>query len=111
MRKVPAGCCRIEGEPSTGYAEPLGDLDRRAGLGLADQDRLGADVGEVEVELVGAIGRVERRGGRGRGDRDEGRRHLRPVGEHDGDAVARADAERGQPGHGLARSAGAARHG
>ena len=63
--------------------------DRRPVLAAAhDQDRLGAEVGEVEVELVGAVGGVERRGGRAAGDRDEGRRHLRPVGQHDRHAVA-----------------------
>ena len=32
-------------------------VDRRAGLVLGDEDRLGADVGEIEIELVGAVGR------------------------------------------------------
>ena len=59
----------------------------------ADQDRLGADIGEVELQLLGPIGRVERRGGGAGGDRDEGRGHLRPVRQDDGDAVVAAEAE------------------
>ena len=78
---------------------------------LGDQDRLGADVGQIEIELVGPIGRVERRGRSGCRDRDECRRHLRPVRQHDGDAIAAADAARIQLRRPLQRSAGAGRHG
>ena len=57
---------------------------------------LGAQVFEVEGELVHPVGGVERcrRGVRGRAE--EGRRHLRPVGEHDRHPVARADACAGE---------------
>ena len=64
---------------------------------------LALQVVEVELELVGAVGRVERRGGGAAGDGDEGRRHLRPVRQHDRDPVAAADAERVQASHRLAR--------
>ena len=44
-------------EPDHADAEPLGHGNRRAGFVFGDEDRLGADVGEVEIELVGAVGR------------------------------------------------------
>ena len=53
-------------EPEDRDAEPLGDRDRGSGLVACDQDRLGADVGEIEVELLGAVGGIERRGRRRR---------------------------------------------
>ena len=81
-------------EAKDGDAEPLGDGDRRA---RRCPPRRGApwrrEIGEVELELLGAIGRVERRGGRGRADGEEGRGHLRSVRQHDRDAVVPADAE------------------
>ena len=54
---VPAGSVAQRDEPEHADAEPLGDGNRRAGFVLGDEDRLGADVGEVEIELVGAVGR------------------------------------------------------
>ena len=73
---------------------PAGDRDGRPGV-VADRhdQRLGLEVGQVEVELVVPVGRIERRS-RGRGDGEEGGRHLRPVRQHDRHPVAAADAER-----------------
>ena len=76
-----------------GEAEPAGDVaDGGVVAGLHD-DGAGLEVGQVELELVGAVGGVEGGGGRGAGDGEEGRGHLGPVGQHDGDGVAAADAE------------------
>ena len=64
---------------------------RRRGAGRHDQ-RLGLQVREVALELVGPVGGIERRrDGRGR-ERDEGRRHLGTVRQDEADRVAAADA-------------------
>ena len=55
---------------------------------------LAAKIGQVELELVGAVGGIERRRGRAGGDAEEGGRHFRAVRQHDRDAVAAADPER-----------------
>ena len=73
-RKQPAplscsGCRRDDG-----HAELLRDRDRRRRAALLDHQGLGLEVGQVEFEFVGLVGRVERRRGRARGNRDEGRR-------------------------------------
>ena len=98
-------------EPDHPDAEPLGDGNRRAGFVLGDEDRLGADVGEVEIELVRAVGGIERRRRGGCRDRQKGRRHLRPVRQHDGHAVAAADAARVELAGRRPPSGGATRHG
>ena len=81
-------------EPQHRNAELCRDRFRGCAPVCANHERLGAKVGQVELELFGAIGRVERRGRRARRDRDEGRGHLRSVRQHDRDAVVPADAER-----------------
>ena len=55
-------------QPEHADAEALGHRHRRSGLVLGDEDRLGADVGQVEIEFLGPVGRIERRrrGGRRR---------------------------------------------
>ena len=83
-------------QPQHADPKPFGDCDSRACLVLGDEDRLRSDIGQVEIEFVGAVGRVERCGRGACGDRQEGRRHLRPVRQHDRDAVATADAARVQ---------------
>src|SRR5580658_6878384 len=65
---------------------------RRFAAGF-DNQRLGVEIAEVELEFVLAIGGVERRRGRRGGDGKKRRRHLGPVWQDDGDAVAAADAE------------------
>ena len=50
-----------------------------------------AEIIEVEPELVFAVLRVQGRRASDRHDGEEDQRHLRPVGEHDGDAIARAE--------------------
>ena len=64
----------------------------RAFHALQDHQRLGIEIGKIEIEFLGAIGGIERRGGGAAGNGDEGRRHFRPVGQHHGDAVAAPDA-------------------
>ncbi len=78
-------------QPQHTDAEALGHGDSRASLIPGDEDRLRADIGEVEFELVGAVGRIEGRGRGSASDRDESRRHFRPVRQHDGDPIATAD--------------------
>ncbi len=78
-------------EPRDRNAELLRDADGRRVLAGSDDQQLGAEVGEIELEFVGTIGRIERRGRRGRANAQERRRHLRTVVEHDADAIARAD--------------------
>ncbi len=70
-----------------------------------DDQRLGVEIAEIEIELVGAIGGVERRGRRPACHRDEGGRHLRPVRHHHRDRVALIDAERAQRAAGLLHQA------
>ena len=68
------------------------DLDRRPLVAVGHDQRLGAQVGQVEVELLGPVGRVQGRRGGAAGDGDERRRHLRPVRQHDRHPIAAADA-------------------
>ncbi|MGY3328057.1 hypothetical protein ACVILI_001074 [Mesorhizobium sp. USDA 4775] len=84
-------------KPEHADAEPFGDRHGRAGLGLRDKDRLGTDIGQVKIQLVGAIGGIERRRRGCRRHSDKGGGHLRPVRQHDRHPVAPADAERVQP--------------
>ena len=60
-------------------------------------------VGQVELEFLRAVGRVERRGRGAGGDRHKGSRHLRAVRQHDRDAIVAAYAERVQARDRLAR--------
>jgi hypothetical protein len=55
--------------------------------------RLGIQVTEVELELVRAVGRVQRRSRAGTGYGNKSAGHLRAVGQDDGNPVAAANAE------------------
>jgi len=68
---------------------------------LDDQD-LGIEVVQIELELLATVGRIERSGRRAGGDGDEAGGHLGPVGQHDGHAVVAAYAQRIQAGNRLA---------
>ena len=81
-------------------AELLRRVQRRRFAAHFDDQRLGVEIAEVELELILPIGGVERRRGRGGGDGKKRGRHLRSVGEDDGDAVAAADAKLVQLGDG-----------
>ena len=74
--------------------ELLGDGNCGRGAAGFNDQRLRVEVAHVELELVAAIGGIERRGGRSGGDAHERGRHLRAVRQHDRDAVAAPDAER-----------------
>ena len=63
-----------------------------------DDQRLGVQVRQVELELVGAVGRVQRGRRHTAGGADEAGRHLGAVGQHEGDAVIAADAQAVQRG-------------
>ena len=91
--KLPAGAPVGDAQPQ--IRTPSRRATAAAGrvVAFGHDQRLGVQVGQVEVELVVAVGRVERRGGGAGGDGDEGRRHLRPVRQHDGDPVVAADAD------------------
>ena len=71
---------------------PPATAQGRALHAFQDHQRLGIEIGQIEVEFLGAIGGIERRGGGAAGDGDEGGRHFRPIGQHDGDTVVAADA-------------------
>ena len=58
-----------------------------------DDNGGGTQIGKIEVELVGAIGRVEGRRAGGTGDTEESRRHGGSVGQNDGDTIVVADPE------------------
>ena len=77
------------------YRDPEfpGRRERRGGAARLDDERLRAEIAHVEFELVGAIGRIERRGRRAGRDAEESGRHFRPVGQDDRDAVVAADPE------------------
>jgi hypothetical protein len=68
---------------------------------------------EIEIELVGAIGGIERRGNRPARDREEGGRHLRAVRHHHRNRMVPLDAECAERAAGLFDQAQqvAARHG
>ena len=62
--------------------------------------RLGLQIGQIEVEFIGAIGRVERCGGRTRANRDKGRGHFRAIGQYNRNTVIAANANAIQPRNG-----------
>src|SRR3954462_1695051 len=76
------------------HAELLRDADRRRFLAFGNDEKLRAEIREIELELLGAIRRVEWgcccRGS----DTKECRRHLGTVVEHDSYSVAWANALR-----------------
>ena len=58
--------------------------------------RRGLQVLQIELELVGLVGRVERGRAAGGGDGQEGGRHIRTIRQHDRHPIAAADAGRGE---------------
>ena len=92
---APAPCSRSGLSSSDRDAELPRDGERRRAPSPRCDARAPSrlEVAQVELELLGAIGGVERRGGGARADADEGRRHLRPVGQHDRDPIVPPDAE------------------
>src|SRR3984885_10052210 len=64
----------------------------RLASGFDDQG-LRFEILEVELELVLAIGRIERRCGRGGGHAQKRRRHLGSVRQYDRNPIAAADSE------------------
>ena len=77
-----------------------GDRARRRIEPALDHERLGMQIGEVELELVGGEAAAERRGRRGRSDGHERCGCLGSVGKHEADAVPSTDAEGIQIGNG-----------
>ena len=71
---------------------PGGADRRRVGAGLDDQ-RAGVEVGERNLVLPAAVGRVQRGCRRTGGDGHKGGRHLGAVREHDGDPVGPAQSQ------------------
>ena len=80
------------------HAQPLRDLDGRTAAATRDDQRLGLQVAQVELELLGAVGRIERRARDAAGAGHEAGRHLGAVVEHDRDPVVAPDAEGVEPG-------------
>ena len=81
-------------------AELLRCFKHRGFAADLDNQRLGVEIAEVEFEFVLAIGGIERRRGRPGRDAKKRGRHLGPIRQDDGDAVATADAKLVQLGDG-----------
>ncbi len=75
------------------HAKLAGGVHRRRAAALLDDERAGVQIRQVELELVSAIGRVERRAGHAAGAGHEAGRHLGAVGQHDGHALVATDAQ------------------
>ena len=111
-----SSACAGPGRAAAPIAEPESRKRARAGLRLGvkgneinaellrgpergrfaarfDDQRLGLEVFEIELELVLPIGGIERRRGRCGRHAQKRRRHFRSVRQHDGDPVAAADSE------------------
>ena len=86
----------MSGQSRDRHAELLRHVDRRGPLSRRDNEEPGAEVGEVELEFLGPIARIERRRRRRGPDAEKCRRHLGTVVEHDPDAVADTDAVQGE---------------
>ena len=79
------------------HAEPPRHLDRRrCACPPRRSAAVACEVGQVELELLGAVGGIERRRRAARGRREKAHRHLRTVGQHDGDAIVAASAQAAQ---------------
>jgi hypothetical protein len=64
-------------------AELLGDIDCRRCLVVRDDQDLGVEIAQIELEFVRAIRGIERRPQWRGGDAQESHRHLGPIVEHD----------------------------
>ena len=93
---------RLRLERADGNSQPFGDGTRRRFGPRGDQQRLGLQIAEIELELGGAIGGIEGRGGAGGTAGDEGGRRLGSVGQDHGQAVAPSHALAVERGDGLA---------
>ena len=100
--ETPRRRARLHLERGDGNSQPFGDGTRRRFGPRGDQQRLGLQIAEIELELGGAIGGIEGRGGAGGTAGDEGSRRLGPVGQDHGQAVAPPDAFAVERGDGLA---------
>ena len=60
---------------------------------LLDQQRLGAQIGQVEFEFIGAIAGVQRRCRGAVGHGNKGNRHFRAIRQHNGHTVVTANAQ------------------
>src|ERR1700733_13557318 len=84
---------RFGSQGNDGDAELLSRSKRRRFATRFDDQRLRFEILEVELEVVLAIGGIERRRGRGGRHAEKRRRHFGSVRQHDGDAIAAADSE------------------
>ena len=95
------------------HAQLLGRRDGRRSAVVFHDQGLGIQVGKIELEFVGAVGRVERRRGHAARGAEKTGRHLGAVGQHDGDTLVALDAQAVQRGqralHELAQAAVAQR--
>ena len=100
------GCAAFQGEAACviaghqfqhRHAKLCRNIARFGGHTLLHDQRLGLQIGQIEVEFIRAIGGVERRGGGARANRDEGSRHFRTIRQHNRHAVIAANANAIQP--------------
>ena len=90
----PRALCRLRMQLDDGDGELRRHLSRwRVHAGL-DHEGLRAQVAQVEVELVLAVARIQRRRRDSRGEARESSGHLRPVAQDHRDAVAASDSHR-----------------
>ena len=106
QREAACAALRLRRQRNDLDAELFGDLDGRRRAVLFDDQELRAEVGEVKLELIGLIIRVQWRAGRMACHAKKGGGHLGAIRKHDGNPVLLARAEARQCG---ARFAGQTR--
>ena len=85
-------------QPQDRQAQRLCRRQGRAFITFQDHQRLGVEVVEIEAVFLALIGGVQRRSHRRLGNGHKGRRHLWPIGQHNGDPVRRPNAKAAQGG-------------
>ena len=91
--KITGRTLRVGDQVEQTHTQFAGDRDRGGCAALFDDERAGVQVRQVKLELVGAVGRVQRRAGDAAGAGHEAGGHLGAIGQHDGHPVIATDAK------------------
>ena len=93
QHKITGRPLRVGDKVEQTHAQFDRDLHRGGCAALFDDQRSGVQVRQVKLELIGAVGRVQRRAGDAAGAGHEAGGHFGPIGQDDGHPVIAADAK------------------
>ena len=92
LEREATGRCAVVGDQRQYRDAALfGDRTGRRIHAFEDDQRFGVQIRKIEGEFFPTVGWVQRGSGRAAGNGEKGGGHLRPVGQHDGNAVVSPD--------------------